>query len=279
MSGNVYAQDAGVAGDPFASGEGNVFQRVVLMQSESRKAAQARASAKSAGEPQAAPANGPTDVSPHGPGNAPTDEPLSGPVAGALAGSGGGSTDNSTSGSVAPATTAATDESAAAPTASAADLGQDRPAAAVEPTLRATGLSPKHEANMNLFKTVRPNIVQSIRAFRVVDLADEAARLGQHFLYASCGHAQTKGEVLEIIANSFLFPRHFGKNFDALFDCLTDLVAKAGPQPGFVVVLEALPVVTKFDKEARETLLDVFREAAEFWAERKVTFRVFYSFA
>ena len=132
---------------------------------------------------------------------------------------------------------------------------------------------------MNLFKTVRPNIVQSIRAFRVADLADEAARLGQHFLYASCGHAQTKGEVLEIIANSFLFPRHFGKNFDALFDCLTDLVAKAGPQPGFVVVLEALPVVTKFDKEARETLLDVFREAAEFWAERKVTFRVFYSFA
>jgi hypothetical protein len=26
-------------------------------------------------------------------------------------------------------------------------------------------------------------------------------------------------------------------------------------------------------------LLDVFREAAEFWAERRVAFRVFYSFA
>jgi len=269
MSGNVYAQDAGVAGDPFASGEGNVFQRVVLMQSESRKAAQARAAAKSAGEPQAAPApaSGPTD----GPPNAPTDEPLSGPVTGAPAGSTAGPTAGSTAG--------LSDEPAAAPTASAADPGQDRPAAAAEPALQSMGLSPKPEANLNLFKTVRPNIVQSIRAFRVADLADEAARLGQHFLYASCGHAQTKGEVLEIIANSFLFPRHFGKNFDALFDCLTDLVAKAGPQPGFVVVLEALPVVTKFDKEARETLLDVFREAAEFWAERKVTFRVFYSFA
>jgi hypothetical protein len=43
--------------------------------------------------------------------------------------------------------------------------------------------------------------------------------------------------------------------------------------------LEGLPAVPKFDKEARETLLDVFREAAEFWAERKVNFRVFYSFA
>jgi len=39
-----------------------------------------------------------------------------------------------------------------------------------------------------------------------------------------------------------------------------------------------LPAVQKFDKDARENLLDVFREAAEFWAERRVTFRVFYSF-
>lgn len=134
-------------------------------------------------------------------------------------------------------------------------------------------------AAMNLFKTVRPNIVQSIRAFRVADLAAEAQHLGLHFLYANCAQAQTKAEVLERISTSFLFPKNFGKNYDALFDSLTDMVAKAGPQPGFVVVLEGLPAVAKFDKEARETLLDVFREAAEFWSERKVTFRVFYSFA
>jgi RNAse (barnase) inhibitor barstar len=136
-----------------------------------------------------------------------------------------------------------------------------------------------NEESMSLFATVRPNIVQSIRAFRVQDLADEAQKLGQHFLFACCGNAQSKQEVMETIATSFLFPKHFGKNYDALYDCLTDLVAKAGTQPGFVIVLEALPVAQKFDKEARETLLDVFREAAEFWAERKVAFRVFYSFA
>ena len=132
---------------------------------------------------------------------------------------------------------------------------------------------------MSLFKTVRPNIVQSIRAFRVPELAAEAERLGQHFLYANCSQAQSKAEVLETIATSFLFPKHFGKNYDALHDCLTDLVHHAGPQPGFVVVLEGLPVVTKFDKDGRETLLDVFRDAAEFWAERRISFRVFYSFA
>ena len=131
---------------------------------------------------------------------------------------------------------------------------------------------------MSLLKTVSPNVVQSIRAFRVTDLQAEAALLGQHFLYAYCAEATTKQQVLAIIAEAFCFPKHFGKNFDALEDCLTDLAYKAGPQQGFLIVLEQLPNTPKFDKEARETLLDVFRDAADFWAEKKIPFRVFYSF-
>ena len=76
---------------------------------------------------------------------------------------------------------------------------------------------------MSLLTTVPPNVVQSIRAFRVTELQEEAARLGQHFLYAYCADATTKQQVLAIIANAFHFPKHFGKNFDALRDCLTDL--------------------------------------------------------
>ena len=131
---------------------------------------------------------------------------------------------------------------------------------------------------MSLLKTVPPNVVQSIRAFRVADLQEEAARLGQHFLYSYCADAVTKQQVLACIAESFNFPKHFGKNFDALGDCLTDLPHKAGVQPGFLVVLEQLPNTPKFDKEAREILLDVFRDAADFWTDKKIAFRVFYSF-
>ncbi len=131
---------------------------------------------------------------------------------------------------------------------------------------------------MSLLTSVTPNVVQSIRAFRVPDLQAEAAQLGQHFLYAYCLEATTKQQVLGKIAASFGFPKHVGKNFDALSDCLTDLIYKSGPQPGFVVVLEQLPNTPKFDKEAREILLDVFRDAADFWSDRKVAFRVFYSF-
>ncbi len=129
-----------------------------------------------------------------------------------------------------------------------------------------------------LLQTVRPNIVQAIRAYRVEDLMQAAQNAGQHFLYANLTDAQSKQDVLEGIAQAFLFPAHFGKNLDALYDCMTDLVHKAGVQPGFVLVLEQLPDNARFDRELREQLLDVFREAADYWAERKVPFRCFYSF-
>ena len=129
-----------------------------------------------------------------------------------------------------------------------------------------------------LLQTVRPNIVQSIRAYRVEDLLEAAQGVNQHFLYANLTAAQSKQDVLEGIAQAFMFPSHFGKNLDALYDCMTDLVHKSGAQPGFVVVLEQLPDNPRFDREAREQLLDVFRDAADFWAERKIPFRCFYSF-
>ncbi|AXA94277.1 barstar family protein [Massilia sp. YMA4] len=131
---------------------------------------------------------------------------------------------------------------------------------------------------MSLFLTVPPNLVQSIRAFRVPELQEEAGRLGQHFLYAHCNAGLTKQQVLGIIAEAFLFPKPCGKNFDALRQTLTETMFQSGPQTGFLIVLEQLPNTQKFDREARETLLDVFRDAADYWAEKKVPFRVFYSF-
>lgn len=131
---------------------------------------------------------------------------------------------------------------------------------------------------MSLLMRVPSNLVQSIRAFRVAELQQEAARLGHHFLYAHCANTLTKQQVCTRIGENFYFPKPCSKNFEALRKCLTETIHEAGPQPGFLVVLEQLPNAQKFDKEARETLLDVFRDAAEFWADKKVPFRVFYSF-
>jgi len=127
-------------------------------------------------------------------------------------------------------------------------------------------------------KSVRSNIVQSIRAYRVSDLQEAAQQLGHHFLYANLAEAQSKQDVLDMIGGQFTLPTHFGKNFDALYDCMTDPLHKSGPQPGFIVVLEQIPANVKFDKEAREQLLDIFRDTADYWGDRKVPFRCFYSF-
>ena len=129
-----------------------------------------------------------------------------------------------------------------------------------------------------LLQTIRPNLVQAIRAYRVDDLMQAAASAGQHFLYANLAEAQSKQDVLDGLAQAFTFPVHFGKNLDALYDCMTDLVHKSGQQPGFVVVLEQIPDNARFDREAREQLLEVFRDAAEYWGERRIPFRCFYSF-
>lgn len=142
-----------------------------------------------------------------------------------------------------------------------------------------TGMDmPTRQESEAPLRGVRSNIVQSIRAFRVQDLQDAAQSLGHHFLYANLANAQSKQEVLEMIGQQFTLPSHVGKNFDALYDSMTDPVHKSGPQPGFVAVLEHIPANTKFDKEAREQLLDIFRDAADYWADRKVPFRCFYSF-
>ncbi len=129
-----------------------------------------------------------------------------------------------------------------------------------------------------LLRSVPRNVVQSIRAFRVTELQSEAIRLAHHFLYANGSQSETRPQVLAAIAESFHVPRPHSKNYDALRTCLTEVMFKAGPQSGFLIVLEQLPTTPKFDREARENLLDVFRDAADFWADKKVPFRVFFSF-
>ena len=130
-----------------------------------------------------------------------------------------------------------------------------------------------------ILKGVRPNIVQSIRAFRVQELQEAAQAMGHHFLYANIANAQSKQDVLDMIGQQFMLTVAVGKNFDSLYDSMTDPVHKSGPQPGFIVVLEHIPAHAKFDKEAREQLLDIFRDTADYWGDRKIPFRCFYSFS
>ena len=95
-----------------------------------------------------------------------------------------------------------------------------------------------------------------------------------------CLHGQGMNEdaFASVIRRLFSLPAHFGHNLDALYDCVTDLRPRGeAEQPGFLVILENLPDTAAFGREQRDALLDVFRDAADFFFDRKTAFRVLYS--
>jgi len=133
---------------------------------------------------------------------------------------------------------------------------------------------------MTAFSNIPPHAVLPLGAYDLVELRKAAARADQRLLHADLGQAQNKSAVLGALAKSFSLPKHFGGNLDALYDCVTDLEPLPdADQPGFVVILENVPECGDFGVEERNALLDVFRDAAEFYFDRDTAFRVFYSVA
>ena len=102
------------------------------------------------------------------------------------------------------------------------------------------------------------------------------AESAQHrFVHVVLTGIRERRPLLVAIGRALEFPSWFGANLDALYDSLTDLPERA-PAPGYVIVLDGLSHGPQADDNA--ALLDVFRDAADFWAERKIPFRCFYSF-
>jgi RNAse (barnase) inhibitor barstar len=83
---------------------------------------------------------------------------------------------------------------------------------------------------------------------------------------------RSKRSLLAALARALEFPDWFGRNWDALQDCLTDLSWR--PAPGYVVVLENCENLAASAPEAFETTLEVFRRAARWWAGEQVPFWV-----
>mgnify|MGYP002653812008 CR=1 FL=1 len=125
-------------------------------------------------------------------------------------------------------------------------------------------------------------------AARAIGVAQSALEIGMQYALDRKQFGQSIGEfqlvqgkvadMYTVLQAGRAFLYTIGKNLDALYDSMTDLVHKSGQQRGFIVVLDQLPDTPRFDREAREQLLDVFRDAADYWGDRKIPFRCFYSF-
>ena len=131
---------------------------------------------------------------------------------------------------------------------------------------------------MSAFSNIPPQAVLPLGAYDKTELQRAAARADQTLLYSDCQGTADKKGVLTRLGEDLKLPDYYGRNLDALYDCLTDLQPnREAERPGFVVILENLPESSAFDSGDRSRLLDVFRDAADFFYEEKTAFRVFYS--
>ena len=131
---------------------------------------------------------------------------------------------------------------------------------------------------MTAFTNIPPHAVLPLGAYDLDELRRCARRADQRLLYVDLGGAKSKADVLDSLARAFELPAHFGRNLDALYDCMTELKPLAeADQPGFVVILQGMPDAQQFSLDDRNALLDVFRDTAEFFFDRDTAFRMFYS--
>lgn len=91
---------------------------------------------------------------------------------------------------------------------------------------------------------------------------DNAATKQQHVVTLAA-HIHSTKDLLTKVGAALAFPLHFGKNFDAFWDCLRDLPAEP---KNIALVHQDLP---KLHKDDLETYLELLRDAIHYWEKHK----------
>ena len=78
---------------------------------------------------------------------------------------------------------------------------------------------------------------------------------------------RTKAALLKEVARALAFPTHFGRNWDALEDCLTDLGWL--PAEGYLPVFPHAEALLAGQDEDYATLIDLLESVGRAWATRE----------
>ena len=113
----------------------------------------------------------------------------------------------------------------------------------------------------------RHGVTERPCAIDVLRHAAQAATLNFHHVVVE-GKSEKlddKHDILGQLAQTLGFPSSAGRNYDAFYDCLTDM------PPGQLIVLDGLPA-----SETAAIILDIFRDAANYFAEKDTRFVVLF---
>lgn len=98
-----------------------------------------------------------------------------------------------------------------------------------------------------------PGVYQWHAAFTPEDVQHTIEHAGLRFGYVDGWTHQDKSSFLTAVGSALAFPSYFGKNFDALTDCLRDIDG-----PGTVLLWDGWGPLARADLRAFEIAVDVF---------------------
>lgn len=108
-----------------------------------------------------------------------------------------------------------------------------------------------------------PGIYAFTTRSSVASLKAEAKADGWRLFYLDGTKVKDKKTFLEHIARAMYFPSYFGKNWDALNDCLTDL--EGSPGSGYILLFESPDKFIKTSPDDWKVAKELFESAIEFW--------------
>jgi len=92
-----------------------------------------------------------------------------------------------------------------------------------------------------------------------------AKRAGFAFFHVEGRNIARKEQLLSHVASALRFPSHFGDNWDALEECLTDL--EWVDAEGYVIYYDHIDALLSAHPDQFETLVEILRDAVQSWKE------------
>lgn len=119
---------------------------------------------------------------------------------------------------------------------------------------------------------VAPNIHQISVNMTETELAELATSHNCQLFYIDGRNINNKADFLVKIADVMNFPDYFGKNWDALQDCITDLDWSADFQ--YLIVYDHWQNFANNHPKDWQILNDIFLEAIAHWQAQKISLNV-----
>ena len=92
-----------------------------------------------------------------------------------------------------------------------------------------------------------------------------AKRAGYAFFHIEGKNITRKEQLLNHVATVLQFPNHFGQNWDALEECLTDLEWVDGD--GYVIYYDHIDGLLGTHPDQFETLVEILRDSVKSWKD------------